>query len=319
MWLPLGFMDAFIPKFLSSLRRDNPLPEGVNKWDTPLDGKTPTVLIHGTWLNAYNTWDYVAKNLIAAGHPVFAVNYGKDRSAFTGKAPGVYANNFLRTSQQEVAAFIDEVIERTGAKKVHLVGHSQGVAQARLYLSDSGGADRADVARNKVDRLVGVGPAHHGTTLSGISTLGDKLDPNNKLAGFLEKFLGGAAIDQRVGSEFGDYLNRDGDTTPGVDYTMITAKYDGIATPRLKQVMVAGDGARVRNLSVQDGNPLDLSGHLAMLYSPRVVDLILEALEPGEDGPAAYRAAHPLKRGVVLPMMGEFRLPGRRGRRGRRA
>ena len=50
-----------------------------------------------------------------------------------------------------------------------------------------------DVARNKVDRLVGVGPAHHGTTLSGISTLGDKIDPNNKLAGFLEKFLGGAA------------------------------------------------------------------------------------------------------------------------------
>lgn len=305
-------MDAFIPKFLSSLRRDNPLPEGVNKFDTPLDGKTPTVLIHGTWLNAYNTWDYVAKHLIAAGHPVFAVNYGKDRSAFTGKAPGVYANNFLRTSQKEVAAFIDEVIERTGAKKVNLVGHSQGVAQARLYLSDSGGAGRADVARNKVDRLVGVGPAHHGTTLSGISTLGDKIDPNNKLAGFLEKFLGGAAIDQRLGSEFGEHLNRDGDTTPGVDYTMITAKYDGIATPRLKQVMVAGEGARVRNLSVQDDNPLDLSGHLAMLYSPRVVDLILEALEPGEDGPATYRAAHPLKRGVVLPLMGEFRLPGRR-------
>ncbi|WP_408925170.1 esterase/lipase family protein [Corynebacterium sp. YSMAA1_1_F7] len=306
-------MDAFIPKFLSSLLRDNPLPEGVNKWDTPLDGATPTVLIHGTWLNAYNTWDYVAKKLIAAGHPVFAVNYGKDRSAFVGKAAGVYANNFLRTSQEEVAAFIDEVIERTGASKVNLVGHSQGVAQARLYLSDSGGADRADVARNKVDRLVGVGPAHHGTTLSGVSTLAERVDPHNKSAGFLEKLLGGAAIDQRVGSEFGEHLNREGDTTPGVDYTMITAKYDGIATPRLKQVMVAGEGARVRNLSVQDDNPFDLSGHLAMLYSPRVADLILEALEPGEDGPATYRAAHPLRRGVVLPMMGEFRMRRRRG------
>ena len=43
----MEFMDAFIPKFLSSLRRDNPLPEGVNKFDTPLEGKTPTVLIHG--------------------------------------------------------------------------------------------------------------------------------------------------------------------------------------------------------------------------------------------------------------------------------
>ena len=53
-------MDAFIPKFLSSLRRDKPLPEGVNKWEEPLDGRTPTVLIHGTWLNAYNTWDYIA-------------------------------------------------------------------------------------------------------------------------------------------------------------------------------------------------------------------------------------------------------------------
>ena len=308
-------MDAFIPKFLSSLRRENPLPEGVNKWDTPLEGRTPVVLIHGTWLNAYNTWDYVAKHLIAAGHPVFAVNYGKDRDALTGKAPGVYANNFLRSSQLEVAHFIDDVIERTGAQKVNLVGHSQGVAQARLYLSDSGGADRADVARNKVDRLVGVGPAHHGTTLSGVSTLAERVDPSNKLAGPLEKILGGAAIDQRVGSEFGEHLNRDGDTTPGVDYTMITAKYDGIATPRLKQVMVAGDGARVRNLSVQDDNPFDLSGHLAMLYSPRVVDLILEALAPGDDGPAAYRTANPLKRSMVLPLMGEFRVPGRRGRK----
>lgn len=294
-------MDAFLPKFFRALFQNNPLPKGVNPWDEPLDGRTPVVLIHGTWLNSYNTWDYIARHLIAEGHAVFAVNYGKDPETFTGKAPGVYANNYLRTSQKEIAAFIDEVLERTGADQVDLIGHSQGVAQSRMYLTDSGGHNPDEPNRNKVRKLIGVGPATRGTTFSGVSTLAKKLDPAQRSNPRIHKIFGGAALDQQRGTEFNEHLNRQGDTVPGVDYTIITARYDRIVTPGKDQHLVAGDGATVHNCTVQDdGNILDLSGHLAMLYSPRTVDLILEALEPCQ---------RHLRRAVVLPMMGPVGLP----------
>ncbi|HIW96389.1 MAG TPA: alpha/beta fold hydrolase [Candidatus Corynebacterium gallistercoris] len=303
-------MDAFLPKFFKTLFKDNPLPRGVNKWDEPLDGRVPVVLIHGTWLNAYNTWDYIAHYLLEEGHAVFAVNYGKEPDTFTGKAPGVYANNYLRTSQKEVAAFIDEVLERTGAEQVDLIGHSQGVAQARLYLTDSGGHNPDEPNRNKVRKLIGIGPATRGTTLSGISTFAKKLDPTERSNSRVHSIFGGAALDQRKGAGFGEHLNRGGDTVPGVDYTMITARYDGIATPWKDQRMVAGEGATVHNYSVQEGgNILDLSGHLAMLYSPRTLDLVLEALKPSQ---------RRLRKAVVLPMMGPVGLPGFMRRRHRR-
>lgn len=308
-----AFTDAFLPKFFASLGRSNPLPHGVNRWDEPLNGRTPVILIHGTWLNAYNTWDFIARDLIESGHAVFACNYGKARGTFVGRAPGVYGNNFLKESQLEVAAFIDEVLERTGASQVDLVGHSQGVAQCRLYLTDSGGYSFRDDANSstssKVRRIVGVGPAHHGTTLSGVGTLGDKLDPGHKLDAQLHHILGGATTDQRKGDPFSEHLNRYGDALEGVDYTMILARYDGIATPWREQVMAVPGGERrgahVRNILAQDcGHPLDLSGHLSMLYSPRVSSLVRQALS-GTDQPLkaeSMKAKAP--RPIVLPLLG---------------
>ncbi|KAB1504330.1 alpha/beta fold hydrolase [Corynebacterium sp. 320] len=310
-------MDAFIPKFLKSVARPNPLPEGVNQWDEPLNGRVPVILIHGTWLNAYNTFDYLARHLIETGHAVFAVNYGKEPQSFVGKAAGVYANNFLREAYKEVIAFVREVLERTGAEQVDLVGHSQGVAQCRMVaaefaaeLAAQDAHEEATDGLNPVRRIVGLGPAHHGTTLSGVSTLAHSLDRGKKSYPLIHAILGGAATDQAKGSEFGEYLNKDGDTVPGVEYTMITTKFDGIATPWRDQIMVAGEGAVVYNIGVQDeGNIFDWSSHLSMLYSPRVVDLVKEALHPDAGGRAAYRTANPYKRGVVVPMMGAVHRP----------
>lgn len=303
-------MDAFIPKFLASLWKDNPLPDGVNRWDEPLNGRTPVILIHGTWLNAYNTWDMIARELISAGHAVFALNYGKSTDPYVGRAPGVYANDFLRNAQQEVAEFIREVMERTGAEQVNLVGHSQGVAQARMFTAES--YRLAPESPNPVRHLVGLGPVNDGTTLSGISTLGDILDRNHRSYPLLRKILGGCAEDQAKGSDFNDYLNQDGHTVPQVDYTMIISPFDGIATPPRKQVMTPGEGATVHNIRVQEhGNVLDWSSHLSMLYSDRVVDLVKEALHPDEGGREAYRRANPYRRGVVVPMMGAIHRPKR--------
>lgn len=297
---------SFLPAFLKSLLHPEWLPEGVNKWDEPLDGRVPVVLLHGTWLNVYNSFSLLAPALEEAGHAVFAKNYGRDSSPLTGRASGVFATAGLLDSQKEVAAFIDEVLERTGARQVDLVGHSQGVAQARLYLTDSGGADPQNPEKNKVRRIIGIGGSNHGTTLSGISSLASALDRSGKSDGLTLKLLGQAAIDQRVGSEAVRHLNRQGDTVPGVDYTMICSRFDQIVTPWRTQRLEAGPGATVRNVLVQTGNIKDFSDHLAILYSPRVVDLVLEALHDGDED---YRTTHPEVSTWVVPWFGEARRP----------
>lgn len=298
---------SFLPAFIRSLSHPEWLPKGVNKWDEPLNGRVPVVLLHGTWLNVYNSFSLIAPALEKAGHAVFTRNYGHDSTPLTGRPSGIFATAGLMESQKEVAEFIDEVLERTGASQVDIVGHSQGVAQARLYLSDSGGANPEDPSKNKVRRIIGIGGSNHGTTLSGISSIAAALDKKGLTDNLTLKLLGQAAMDQRIGSEAVKHLNREGDTVPGVEYTMICSRFDQIVTPWRTQELKAGPGATVKNLLVQTGNVKDFSDHLAILYSPRVVDLVLEALHPGEDD---YRKTHPEVSNWVFPWFGEARLPG---------
>lgn len=327
-----SFLGTWIRSFLHPDRR----PRGVNRWDEPLEGRVPVVLIHGTWMNSYNTWEMLAPRLAAAGHAVFCFDYGRDTSSLAGRLPGVHGTRGLMDSRAEVAAFIDEVLERTGARQVDLVAHSQGVAQARMYLTDSGGADAADLARNRVRRVIGLGGSNHGTyswlpRILGLGRNGvadaDAVEPGaagtpgpdadlapepgaggttrtrrGELGARLLCRIGGqAALDQLVGSPAMAHLNRHGDSVPGVDYTMLCTRYDTVVTPWRTQFLEAGPGARVRNVLVQQGAFADFSDHLAMLYSPHVIDLVLEALS---DDAESYRAAHPAVTGTVLPFFG---------------
>lgn len=301
---------SFAQAFIASHRHPHRMPAGVNDWDTPLPGtgrgSVPVVLLHGTWMNSYCSWALLAPTLVDAGHRVFAVNYGQDRGCVLGRRPACFGNAALVEAQVEVAAFIDEVLERTGAPQVDIIGHSQGVAQARMYLTDSGGAgDPANGVAPRVRRLIGIGGSNHGTTAAGIGTLGRWLK-NRGLYGPLRDVLGRCAEDQMVGSAAMAHFNRDGDTVPGVDHTMICSRYDEVVTPWRTQQLVAGDGAVVRNLLVQEhGNRRDFSEHLAIMYSPRTIDLILETLDDGE--PGDYRARTPHVTGTVLPLWGEVR------------
>lgn len=253
-------------------------------------------------MNAANTWSYLAPRLQHAGFRVFAFNYGRDTSSLAGKPRGVYGTAGLLEAQREVAAFIDGVLEQTGAQHVDLVGHSQGVAQARLYLTESGGADLQDPSRNRVRTIVGIGGCNHGTTLSGVIRAMSFLDRNSRLDNPARRFLGAAALDQRVGSEAIEHMNRYGDTVPGVDYTMICSRFDQVVTPWRSQLLHGGPDATVRNVVVQTGNVKDFSDHLTVLYSPTVLALVLEALGAPED----YLAANPPSSRMVLPGLGEL-------------
>ena len=52
------------------------------------------------------------------------------------------------------------------------------------------------------------------------------------------------------------------------------------------------------------GNGGDISDHLSLLYSPRAIDLMLEALDHGPEGD--YRANNPHVTGRVLPFWGKI-------------
>lgn len=316
-----GFLTAFVRSFIHPTW----MPSGVNDFDTPLEpGQVPVVLVHGTWLNAYNTWSMIAPTLAAAGYRVFALNYGRNTACALGRRRAVYGAKGLLDSQREVAAFVDEVIERTGARQVDLVGHSQGVTQSRLYLTDSGGADPEDPSRNRVRRLIGIGGSNHGTTMSGLTTLCERL---NRLGlpmwRIIRTLVGQAAEDQVVGSPAMRHVNRMGDTVPGVTYTMLCSRFDQIVTPWRTQYLEEGPGATVHNVLIQQGAVRDFSDHLAVLYSPRIVDFIEEALS---DDAESYRTEHPYVSRTVLPFLGAVpepprslpRRPARRlgGRRG---
>src|SRR4029078_2339595 len=127
---------------------------------------------------------------------------------------------YIPTSAGQLALFVDAVLGATGARKVSLVGHSQGGMMPRWYLKFLGGAA-------KVDDLVGLAPSNHGTTNPGA-------------------FVAGATVcqawdQQRAGSEFLQNLNA-GDETPGrVSYTVVETRYDEVVTPFTSAFLAGGD------------------------------------------------------------------------------
>ena len=136
-----------------------------------------------------------------------------------------------------------------------------------------------------------IGATNHGTSLSGIATLGGQLG----LLGAAEPLLGTAALQQTTDAPFIAELNAGGDTEPGVDYTAIATKYDEVTTPYRTTFLTAGPGATVRNVTIQDGCAIDLSDHLSMTYGPRIARLVTNALDP-----ATARTAPCLPKAPVL-------------------
>lgn len=68
----------------------------------------------------------------------------------------------LREQAEGLAASIDDVLERSGADSVDLVGYSAGGVVVRWYVSELGGDD-------VVRRVVTLGSPHHGTDLAALA------------------------------------------------------------------------------------------------------------------------------------------------------
>ncbi|MFC8917538.1 esterase/lipase family protein [Streptomyces sp. NPDC057116] len=260
--------------FLASIRQPDAAPPGANDWNCKPTEKhpRPVVLIHGTYENAYNNWSELSPKLKEEGYCVFAGNFGAPMGeVIKGKAA-------IPESAKEVARFVDRVLTRTGAEQVDLVGHSQGGGiLPRYYLKFEGGADAQDPSKNKVNHLVGISPSNHGTMMTGLATIAKAmriLDP-------VAKFGGQALKDQTIGSDVNRRLDAGGDTMPGVTYTTLVTMYDEVVNPYHRQyIHDSGPTNRVKNITLQDHCPVDLTDHIGSSYDPFANGLVLKALDP---------------------------------------
>lgn len=259
---PLPVVYNFPAGVAASLARPGSSPPGANDWTCRPSAAhpEPVVLVHGTVENMALNWNALSPKLKNEGYCVFALDYG-----------GVVAGQFrgvdpVAQSAQELSVFVDRVLAATGAAEVDIVGHSQGGMMPRYYINLLGGDQ-------KVDKLVGLVPSNHGTTLLGIATLGNLIPGAPAAVGA----VCASCRDQMVGSPFNATLAASGDTRPGVTYTVITTRYDEVVTPYTSAFLA---GPNVTNITVQDGCFLNGSEHLSITYDRRALAYVSNALDP---------------------------------------
>lgn len=244
-------------------------PRGVNDFSCKVKpGDRPVILIPGTGGNAFATWSFYGPHLAHEGYCVYT---------FTTNVPvGILDEGWgftgdVRASAQALGAFVDRVRKATGSEKVDFVGHSQGGGiLPNAYIKMYGGA-------SKVDKLIGLVAANHGTTAVGLAKLVDGLPEAVK------DFLSTWSYDHNMeaygqqlkGSALMQQVYRDGDTVPGIAYTVISTRLDTTVTP-YTQAFLKG----AKNMTVQDACPLDAYGHGRLPYDPVAYQMVLNALDP---------------------------------------
>ena len=247
-------------------------PPGANDWSCKPSAAHPypVVLVPGTFENMAKNWATLSPALKSQGYCVFALNYGATN--------GVDATGPVADSARQLAPFVEKVLASTGARKVDLVGHSQGGMMPRYYLGFLGGAD-------KVNHLVGIAPSNHGTR-GLITPAPDAVPPATSVGGSNCQ----ACADQQAGSPFLTELNSIGDTVPGPAYTVISTTHDEVVTPYPSQFL-AGPAQQVTNITIQDKCPADVIDHDQAPNDPVTQRLVSDALgQPaGRPGNPAYQ------------------------------
>jgi triacylglycerol esterase/lipase EstA (alpha/beta hydrolase family) len=224
----------------------------------------PVVLVHGTFGDMTDSWQALSPLLANDGFCVFALNYG-------GAAGNpIQATGAIEDSAAQLGAFVTSVLQATHAKRVDIVGHSQGGMMPRYYIDFLGGA-------SKVHALVGLAPSNHGTTLFGLSTLASAFGSG---AGAIPGCA--ACSEQMAGSAFLAHLDAGSETRPHVAYTVIETKYDDVVTPYTSAFL---NGPGVTNITLQDQCPIDFGDHLAIIYDRVALADVVNALDPAHATP----------------------------------
>ncbi|MDO9456211.1 triacylglycerol lipase [Nocardioides sp.] len=224
-------------------------PPGANDWSCrpTASHPTPVVLVHGTGGDRTNLLQRLSAGIKAAGFCVYSLDYGNR------------GLDDIAASAGELKTFTQRVLRSTGARKVSMVGHSQGGMMPRYYIKFLGGD-------SVIDDLVGLSPSNHGTRI----TAGD--NAFTRLVGFACT----SCVQQGAGSPFLTRLNA-GDETPGaVSYTQVTTRYDEVVVPHTSGYLAAGP--RTTNITLQSKCPLELTEHLGTPLATPSLSITLDAL-----------------------------------------
>ncbi|MGH9244573.1 MAG: esterase/lipase family protein [Acidimicrobiales bacterium] len=232
----------------------------------------PVVLLHGLGGNGPGNWSYVGPQLAAGGFCAFALTYGQ-ASPFI-PVGGTIA---VAESARQIAAFIDDVRAATGAAEVDIVGHSEGGFQS-LYVPKM--LDYGD----EVGRVVALAPPTHGTTVSGLVTIGDALGLRPLYELVLRLFGCQACTELIVGGAPVTELTTGPIAEPGVEYTILASRYDVVVTPPESSFI---DEPGVANVFVQDVCPLDPVGHVGLAFDSGVAQMIVNGLDPEHAAPVS--------------------------------
>lgn len=247
-------------------------PPGANNFDCEPSAKhpRPVVLLHGLGSSMSQNWSYNSPKFAAAGYCVFAITYGQDdrQASFPYQPGGVIR---MEESSKELKAFVRRVLDATGARKVDLVGHSEGTVMPRYYLERRGGA-------KNVKRFVALTPLWRGSEVGGaayIRDLGAALGLSDPLTDAVAQYCASCPEFLR-GSDYLNDLNADGEAIPGIIHTNLITRYDELVVPFTRGIMRDGG----TNIVIQDVCPTDVSEHVAVAADPVVSQLILNALDP---------------------------------------
>ncbi|AEW95570.1 MULTISPECIES: alpha/beta fold hydrolase [Streptomycetaceae] len=241
---------------------------GADDWDKPLpkEHPRPVVLVHGTFGNRGYTWTSATPLLRQNGYRVFRLDYGQYNN------PVIFGLGDIKKSAKQLAEFVDEVLRRTGAEQVDMVGFSQGGMMPRYYLNALGGGP-------KVRNFIGISPSNHGITAQGLMNLARQIPGAKEL---VEQGAVGTVIPAwpqlQHDHAFQKALADLGETTDGVRYTVIATQYDDVVTPYTSCALNGGDGHYVKNIVLQDIDPNDHTPHVSMPYNQTVLKEVLKAL-----------------------------------------
>lgn len=220
----------------------------------------PVILVHGTFDNGPNTLPRLGEPLRRQGFCVIAPTLG----AYAGNPARGGLDSIVGASGPQLAGVIDQVRAATGAEQVDLVGYSQGAAIA--------GYTTKVLRPGAVGRVVSVG-GYWGGDNRGL--VPDDLPPEAAGIGLWAANLRGLAelapnspmVAAWNGLEGSPYL-------PGVEYTLIATRGDGVLPP--ERSFVPGPG--VRTLITEDvcgGGP---NSHGGMAVDSRTHALVSGAL-----------------------------------------
>lgn len=229
--------------------------------------RNPVVLLHGLGATYYEDLNFLQSWLQNQGYCTYAHTYG----AYAGFP---YAGGLkpINESAPEIAAYIKEVVHKTGKAKINLVGHSEGGFQS-LYVPKFEGV------AHLIENIAAIAPPTHGTTFAGLYELAYLFGNSSRAAvgDALDTVGCDACNDLGVG---GAAVRRLNDGSPivqqGNTLTVITSRFDEMVTPT-GTAFVHEEG--VRNLYVQDVCEFDPVGHLGEAYDMNVWNLVKNALD----------------------------------------